>query len=102
MGKVITSPVEKFPGTVTLYDPVPYPAFITWQKAIRKAGEIADTSDGETQLEMFKGAEACIESWNIEGFDISEPVATPRTPVVELLGWLVTEIGKVFNADDPN
>lgn len=99
MGKVIMSPVEKFSGTVTLVDPVPYPAFIEWEKRIGEAGAVQES---KTQLVMFEAVGGMIEAWNIADFDIKKPRATPRAAVLELLAWLVTEIGKVINGTDPN
>lgn len=102
MGKVITSPVEKFPGTVTLYDPVPFPAFVAWQKALRKSKEIDNAADAEAQMYMFEGVAAMVEKCDLKGFDISAPIANPMNDVLKLLAWLVTEIGNVLNSDDPN
>lgn len=100
MSKLIHSPVDKFPGDVTLFDPVPYTAYIAWEKAIRVDGE---AQDSVKQFALFEGVKALVEAWNIPDFDISNPPATPRTPVLNLLAWLVTEIGIVVNGDtDPN
>ena len=103
MGKIITSPVEKFPGTVTLYDPVPFPAYVTWQKALRKSKEINNSGDAEAQMLMFEGVAAMVEKCDLVGFDTSAPTANPLNDTLKLLAWLVTEIGNVLNAvDDPN
>ena len=98
--KRLQSPIEKFPGEVILLDPVPYPAYIAWEKAVRSEGE---AEDSEKQLAMWKGVAAMVKEWNIPSFDLNNPVATPRTPVLRLLAWIVTEIGLVVNGDlDPN
>ena len=99
MSKAIQSPVRRFPGSVTLYDPVPYPNFIEWEKAIRVEG-----ADLEKQLIMWGGVKAMVEKWEIAEFDIEKPVATPRVAVINLLSWLVTEIGKIINEveESPN
>ena len=101
MSKVIQSPVKRFPGSVTLYDPVPYPNFIEWEKAINADGEGADL---EKQLTMWHGVKAMTEKWEIPEFDIENPIATPRAAVISLLAWLVTEIGKIINEveESPN
>lgn len=100
MSKVIHSPVTKFKGDVTLCDPVPYPAYIAWQKAVDMTGEGGDTVK---QLELFKGVRAMVEKWEIPNFDIDNPIATPRIPVLNLLAWVVTEIGIIIKGDeDPN
>jgi len=101
VSKVIQSPVKRFPGSVTLYDPVPYPNFIEWEKAIGTEGKGADP---EKQLIMWGGVKAMVEKWEIPEFDIEKPVATPRVAVINLLSWLVTEIGKFINEveESPN
>jgi hypothetical protein len=100
VSKLIHSPVDKFPGDVTLYDPVPYPAYIAWEKSVKFGGE---AQDSEKQLALFDGAKAMCEKWDIPNFDIDNPPATPRTAVLNLLAWLVTEIGKVIAGEsDPN
>ena len=100
MSKVIQSPIKRFPGSVTLYDPVPYPNFIEWEKAIRSECD----NNPEKQLIMWGGVKAMVEKWEIPEFDIEKPVATPRVAVINLLSWLVTEIGKIINEveESPN
>ena len=103
MGKTITSPVEKFSGSVTLLDPVPYPVYIEWNKAMREADITEDTNDPEKQYKVFQGILLMVEKWDIKKFSIKNPPATPRTQVLELLAWLVVEIGKIINGEiDPN
>ena len=101
MSKLIHSPVDKFPGDVTLFNPVPYPAYIEWEKALVFEGEVSDLTK---QQAMFKGARAMVEKWEIPTFDIANPPAAPnRTAIINLLAWLVTEIGIVINGEsDPN
>jgi len=100
MGKLINSPVAKFPGTVILFDPVPYPAYIAWEKAVDVNG-VSDES--AKQYALFNGVKAMAEKWEISAFDIDNPTATPRVAVLNLLAWLVTEIGKVIAGEsDPN
>ena len=85
---------------MVLFDPVPYPAYIAWEKAVKQDG---NASDSDKQLSMFVGAAALVEKWDIPDFDIENPQATPRAAVISLLAWLVTEIGIVISGDyDPN
>jgi len=99
MGKLITSPVERFPGEVTLIDPVPYPEFIEWEKAI---DGLDNLESGQAQYTMFEAVRLMVEKWDIANFDITNPPATPRTAVVQLLAWLIDEVGRVINGTDPN
>jgi hypothetical protein len=95
----INSPIERFSGTVTLIDPVPYPVYIEWEKAV---GGLDNLASGEAQFAMFEAIQLMVEKWNIANFDIMNPPATPRTAVVSLLAWLIDEIGRVINGTDPN
>lgn len=101
MGKLIHSPVDKFPGDVTLLNPVPYPAYIEWEKALIFEGTPKET---DKQQALFKGVRAMVEKWEIPNFDIDNPPAAPnRVAIINLLAWLVTEIGIVINGEsDPN
>ncbi len=103
MGKLITSPVDKFPGTVILYNPVPYPAYIEWEKTW-EAIDPEQPNSAELQYKLWGGVRAMVEEWHIEGYDIQNPhIAPNRGAVLNLLSWLVTEIGKVIIGDtDPN
>ena len=96
MGKQITSPVKKFPGSVILKDPLPFPDFITYEKESANASEDGIT-EGERELSLFAAVFAVVESWDIKDFDCENPPATPRTPVIKLLTWLIEEIGKMIN-----
>ena len=103
MGKLITSPVEKFPGTVILFDPVPYPAYIAWKKAFESI-DIKQSDNLEMQLIIWGGIRAMVEKWDIPGYDIANPAAVPnRGAILRLLSWLTIEISTVIAGDsDPN
>lgn len=99
MGAIINSPVERFSGTVTLIDPIPYPLYIEWEKAVEN---LTNLEDSQAQFAMFEAVRMMVEKWDIQNFDIKKPPATPRTAVISLLAWLIEEIGKVINGTDPN
>ena len=107
MGKVIESPVKEFPGTVEIFQPVPYPEFITWEKKIAESDEALQLvikgdpkyTQGEAEYLTWKAIAGMVQNWNIEKFDISKPSADPRVSVMQLMAWLVREIGKVINGD---
>lgn len=98
--KIIQSPVDKFPGTVTLKDPVLYPDYIAWEEAVA-VSEQASTQ-GEKEQAIWSGIRNMVDQWDIKNIDLENPCSTPRNPVLDLLAWLVTEIGKVINGTDPN
>ena len=95
--KTITSPVKKFPGTVVIKDPLPYPDYIAWEKGLLSEDEKAEITQGELEQSLWSGVFAVIEKWDLENFDPENIPATPRTPVLELLAWVVREIGNVIN-----
>jgi hypothetical protein len=101
MSKVITSPVKRFPGTVTLSDPLTFPQALAWEKALAAARETGGNSMLAVNAALLPGVFACIEKWDIVG--VSNPPqadtfpATPGKPVAELIGWLVGEVARLFD-----
>ena len=104
MSKTIISPVKRWPGTVTLADPLSYPQVFAWRDAIQEAQAV----EGEAEPDVFTrnsalipGIVACVESWNLEYFPKAvTPEVFPATPPVSssrLIAWLVEEIGKLFS-----
>lgn len=107
MGKIIESPIKEFPGTVEIFKPVPYPEFITWEKRITESHEALNSvlnkegrfTQGEGEVMTWTAIQGMIQNWNIENFDIANPTADPRVPVMSLMTWLVREIRKVINGE---
>ena len=106
MSKKIDSPVEKFPGSVTLASPLTFPQVIEYENAIRKASELdADTASVADVHSLYLHAVClCVEKWELEGIpDGVTPdtfPATPRKSVTELASWLVSEILELFKEDE--
>jgi hypothetical protein len=102
MGKVITSPVPRFPGTVTLSDPLTFPQVFAFGDAYTAARALGE---GATLLRVkyavLPGLIACVEKWELGGgFPASPtPDTWPSTPVqaaVSLIVWLEGEISDLF------
>lgn len=100
MPKTIVSPIKRWPGTVTISDPLSYPQVFAWRDAIRAAQGI----EGEAELDVFErnaalvpGVVACVEKWELENFNPDPFPATPAVSSSRLLAWLVEEIGKLFS-----
>jgi hypothetical protein len=72
-----------------------FPTFMAWERCVREAK--ASELDTEKQAIMFAGVRAVVTHWGIEGYDLDNPAATPRGPVLMLLAWLIREIGAVIN-----
>ena len=96
MSKVIQSPVKKWAGSVTLADPLTFPAYIAWRDAIREAQAFKDDYVRYSAA-LLPGVLACVEKWELKGFSPDPFPATPRDSSDKLLAWLLREIGAVAN-----
>ena len=101
MSKIITSPVAKWPGTVTLFDPLTYPQVIAFQDVLKLAGELdEDVSVVEANYILLPGIFTCVETWQLEDIGDNPTVdtfpATPGRSAGELVAWLITEISRLF------
>jgi len=103
MSKIITSPVPKFAGTVTLSDPLTYPQVIAYERAVAAVRESATTL-AEMHQAMLPGLFACVEAWNLAG--LPDPVtpenfpATPRVASTKLVSWLVSEVAGLYGESE--
>ena len=106
MSKVITSPVKKWAGTVTLADPLTLPQAEAIEAYFRHEIDPAliDKNGRLSFLEMDKPKMpvlfACVEKWQLA--DIPEDVneqTFPHSPSKarhELVDWLYEEIVKIY------
>jgi hypothetical protein len=108
MSKVITSPVKKFPGTVTISDPLTYPQCFALEDGFEAVAAL-DKNAGPRRIRyaVLPGIMACVEAWNIEGFPENVTAETfPASPGIasaELLDWLIGEITAIQKGDEvPN
>lgn len=105
MPKIITSPVDKFPGTVTLHDPLYGPQVLPFERALNAVSkrEEGDTiSDGD--LLMLSGVLPCVEKWDIQGVP-DEPTAdtfpmTPKRAASNLIRWVFDEVCKIYAGEE--
>ena len=67
MSKVITSPVKRFPGTVTLSDPLTFPQSLAVEDALDAAQELGEVSVRRQNYTVLPGLMECVEEWDIEG-----------------------------------
>lgn len=120
MSKVITSPVDRWPGTVYLPDPMTMPQVLAFEKALTQNNEYFEDVDGQRVLRsnMLWGTPdsewvkiailPIVEEWHLSNFP--DPVTeenfpfTPRVASRELVNWLVNEIFMVYagEVDIPN
>ncbi len=111
MTKILTSPVKRFSGTVELSDPLTFPQYMAWSKAVQAASEQRDKltaitvgyDDIVTEV-MLPAILQCIEAWHIAGVPEKPTVetfpATPRMSAGRLIAWLAGEIGAVISEED--
>lgn len=97
--KTITSPVEKYPGQVVLYDPIPFERVFKWETALRSLSGGELSLSNENVAALLPGIIACVSEWHLDGFP--EPVTvetwpgTPKLPALQVVLWLVGEISEI-------
>lgn len=93
MSKIITSPVEKFQGTIVLQSPIIFDLYLEWMDIAQEAAEKKTTKEMVfTYIPMLC---KLIERADIVGMVEHPTVETwPKTPapsVLALVAWLVNE-----------
>ena len=110
MSKVITSPIERWKGSVTIADPLTLPQAHAIESGLTMPQEGAD---GRIWLSVIDGNQlpaivACVEKWELQNFPDNVTAdnfpASPRVASHKLIEWLFTEIRKVYmgEAEVPN
>lgn len=105
MSKTITSPVKRYPGTVTLSDPLTFPQAFAFEDALEAVKEARETgSPARIRFALLPGIIACVEEWHLDGFP-SKPTldtfpSTPRKSSAEIIDWLVGEISALYREAD--
>jgi len=126
MSKTLTSPVKRWPGTVTLPDYLTIPQAMAWEEAFNNSKDLLpeitpviiglDNKIPELTKEqkdyvdkkfssawanaILPGIMACVTEWNLEGLDKDNFPATPKQSRIELISWLITEISKLYKEAD--
>jgi len=99
MSKAITSPVKRWPGTVTLSDPLSFPQAIAIEDAIEAVQAMEDPSQQRVNFAWLPALMDCVEKWELEGLaDPPAPFpATPAASSARLIVWLIREVSALFN-----
>lgn len=95
MSKVITSPVSRFPGTVTLSDPLTLPQAIAMEQALEAVRALESPSQKQVNYTLLSGLCKCVERWEIKGYETITPDTFPATPPkasATLAAWLLEEV----------
>jgi hypothetical protein len=103
MPKTITSPVKCWPGTIIISEPLSWPQYLAWKRAVQAARDLPEI-DEQAGL-LIGGVCACVEKWELGGSfpaHVSPETwpASPHNAAMRLLGTLVGAIGAVINAED--
>lgn len=104
MSKVITSPVKRFAGTITLSDPLTLPQAIAVEDAI-EAGKklLKETPQGSLRkyhVAVIPGLLKCVEQIDIPNVSVDRWPGTPANASALLSAWLINEVLKLFQEDD--
>ncbi len=109
MPKVLPSPVKRWPGTVTLAEPLTFPQYIAWRDAMAAAAAyVVAKGDTAKQAEydelVLAGLRPSVEKWGLDsGFTPDPFPATPRLASSRLIAFLVAELSAIANeADEPD
>lgn len=99
VSKIITSPIERWAGTVTISDPLTLPqaqaieAGMTTPKASEDDGRIWLTTIDELKLPAVK---LCVEEWKLENFTADPFPASPRIDSHKLIDWIFGELLTIY------
>lgn len=109
MPKVIASPSKRWPGSVTLYDPLTLPQVEAIETALAENRGREETSiPAKFDRSYIPAFIACVEVWNIQDFPNPPALETwplsPRRDASVISSWLLTEILRIYNGemDIPN
>jgi hypothetical protein len=105
MPKTITSPIKRFPGSVTLFDPMTLPQAEAINEARRyffdnKKEQGQYVSNLDLDKPRIPAILACVEKWELENF-IPDPFPmSPQAARHKLINWLWDEIVKIYDEEE--
>ena len=122
MSKTIVSPVKKWPGSVTISDPLNISQAMAFEEAINGLQEfratlpkyevtdkngnkksVVDTLSAKYRSLLIPGICACVEKWELDGLRVVTPdnfPATPKLSSARLALWLSDEITNLYREAD--
>jgi hypothetical protein len=107
MTKTITSPVERWPGEVVLFDPLTLPQEAAWAEGVAEAQTKRSIPGFQTAL--LPGIFMCVKEWHLGGGFPERPnlqnfPPRPRADVAQLIAWLTEAITELYReaVDVPN
>jgi hypothetical protein len=105
VSKVITSPSKRWPGSVTLADPLTLPQVELIEAALRPLDNVPE--DGQVYLTALDKPQipailACVEKWDLQDFPVPTLDTFPMSPRREthdLIAWIFREMRRVYIGD---
>ena len=103
VSKVITSPVKRWAGTVTIADALTLPQVELFEAGLEHPDNMPE--DGRVFFTVLDKPQvpailACVEKWELSNFPPSVTLETfpftPRKNSHELIAWLFGEIRKIY------
>jgi len=102
MSKIIQSPVKRWPGTITIAEPLTMPQYMAWLDC-NEAAKASDNNQKRPAI-FLPGILAVVEKWELANFPVAPTVdtfpASPAISAIKLIAALVGEIWEVVNAED--
>jgi hypothetical protein len=98
--KTYESPVEEFPGSVTMPDYLTFPQAVAYEEAIQALSALENPSSAKVDSLLLPAIEQCVEKWDIEGVENGKIPATPRVPSGKLVSWLFGIIRDMYNPQE--
>ena len=100
MGKTITCPVKRWPGTIVISHPMTLPQVALFQRIMVDAQDMKDTLILEWCAGVWPSMRLLIEEWNIDKLpfpnDNNFP-GHPKNTVEEFFIWLWKELIGAYN-----
>ena len=116
MSKVVTCPVKRFEGSVTLRDPMTFQMVAKWEEALQTVRAISNNDAGKyatIEASLYPLVIEMVEAWELanilpnitaENFPNAAP-GTSAASIHSLIAWLINECQKIYNGNedgDPN
>lgn len=108
MSKLVHSKIERYPGSVTIADPLNIKQAQLVEDGMQRPSQAEVGKDGRVWLSVMDEKRipaicACVEKWELENFPQSVTPetfpASPRKDTAKLIEWLYLEIRKVYFGD---
>jgi hypothetical protein len=103
VSKIVASPIKRWPGTVTLCDPLTFPQVFALQDAFEAVSALEKPTLERLNYALLPAMLECVERWDLAGFPARPaPADFPASPksvredAAALIAWLIEEIRLLF------